>query len=60
MFSKVLCVISTLFILWGIFSFIEVNMKNIDPDPNYSNINMFVILDSIKEMEWFLFLFVFV
>ena len=51
MFSKVLCVISTLFILWGIFSFIEVNMKNIDPDPNYSNINMFVILDSIKEME---------
>ena len=51
MISKILCIVSTLFILWGIFSFIEINMKNIDPNPNYSNINMFIVLENIKEME---------
>ena len=42
--SKILVAISTLLILWAIVSAVEITSKNLNPNPQYSNLNLWAIL----------------
>ena len=37
------------FILWGFLSFCEINIKNKNPDPVYSEYNAFIVLEKITD-----------
>ena len=45
--ERAIGIISALFILWGVVSFIEVNCKNLTENPTYWEGNMFVVLMEI-------------
>ena len=42
--EKICIAISAIIILWLFVSFIEVNAKNLEPNPQYNNWNAFVLL----------------
>lgn len=46
--ERIVCAICTLFLLWGVVSFIEVNCKNLNENPTYWEYNMFVYLMEIR------------
>lgn len=45
--GRIVCAICTLFLLWGVVSFVEVNCKNLDESPTYWEGNIFVCLMEI-------------
>ena len=49
--SKILIAISTLLILWCAVSTIEVVSKNTNPDPQYSSMNLWVLLFADEDPE---------
>lgn len=49
--SSILVVISTLLILWSIVSTIEVTSKNLEPNPQYSPLNLWIMLFADDEPE---------
>lgn len=42
--SKILVLISSILVLWGVVSYAEVASKNLDPNPQYSDLNLIVML----------------
>lgn len=42
--EKICIAISAIILLWLFVSFIEVNAKNLEPNPQYNNWNAFVLL----------------
>lgn len=42
--SKVICGLCAAFLLWGVLSWGEVVSKNLNPNPQYCEWNMFVLL----------------
>lgn len=46
--GRIVCAICTLFLLWGVVSFIEINCKNMGKNPTYWEYNMFVVLFDTK------------
>ena len=42
--EKICMAISAIILLWLFVSFIEVNAKNLEPNPQYNNWNAFVLL----------------
>lgn len=45
--ERIVCAICTLFLLWGLISFIEINCKNMSENPTYWEGNIFVCLMEI-------------
>lgn len=48
---RIICTIGVLLVFWSAFSTMEVVCKNLEPEPEYSNINLWDILFSENESE---------
>lgn len=47
--STIITTIIVTVIVWMTASFIEVTSKNLEPNPTYSNLNFFIVMENMAE-----------
>lgn len=42
--SSILCIFGVMLMIWAACSFVEINAKNLRPNPTYNKYNLFVMM----------------